>query len=166
MSPWELIRHYSSLLMNHCVENRNNQWSRWGQKSVLDLVQTLTIKEHELSALNSKQGIQFHIPWSTSLNRFGLDMGQGTLCSWWINVESREKQWLHSVKEKLWHIYCPCIPLNSCACFTPSAHTNSADYLKFSHHAPRIFTTPPSKGYLRSFYLSLPKRQIWFLNRR
>lgn len=29
------------------------------------------------------------------------------------------------------------------------------DYFTFLQHAPRIFTSPPSKGYLRSFHLSL-----------
>lgn len=74
------------------MENRDNQPSIRGQKPVLVQVQNLPIKEHEVSALNSKQGILFQIPWSAALNRFGLEMGQRTHRSQWINVESREKQ--------------------------------------------------------------------------
>lgn len=60
------------------MEKRENQWSRGGQKPVLVLEQIWPIKEHEVSTLNSKQGIPFQIPWSTALNRFALEMGQGT----------------------------------------------------------------------------------------
>lgn len=77
--------------MNHPVENKDNQQSTGGQKPILVQVQILPIKEHWVSALNSKQGILFHIPWSAALNRFGLEMEQGTHHSQWINVESREK---------------------------------------------------------------------------
>lgn len=64
--------------MNHPVENRDNQQSRGGQKPVLVQAQILPIKEHWVSALNSKQSIPFQIPWSAALNRFGLEMEQGT----------------------------------------------------------------------------------------
>lgn len=77
--------------MNHPVENKDNQQSTGGQKPILVQVQILPIKEHWVSALNSKQSILFHIPWSAALNRFGLEMEQGTHHSQWINVESREK---------------------------------------------------------------------------
>ena len=70
------------------MENRDNQQSTKGQKPVLAQVQIFPVKEHQVSALNSKQGIQFQIPWSTALNRFGLEMGHGTHHSQWINVES------------------------------------------------------------------------------
>lgn len=78
--------------MNHPVDNRDNQLPTGGQKSVLVQVQILPIKEHWVSALNSKQGILFQIPSRAALNRLGLEMGQGTHHSQWINVESREKQ--------------------------------------------------------------------------
>ena len=83
--------------MNHTVENRNNQQSTEGQKPVPVQVQSLPIKEHWVSALNSKQGIPFQMPWSAALNRLGLEMGQRTHHSQWIDVKSREKQWLYSL---------------------------------------------------------------------
>lgn len=63
--------------MNHPVEKRNNQQSTGSEKPVLVQVQILPIKEHWVSALNSKQGIAFQIPSSAALNRLGLEMGLG-----------------------------------------------------------------------------------------
>lgn len=78
--------------MNHPVESRNNQWSTGDQKPALVQVLILPIRKHWISALNSKQGIPFQSLRSAALNRLGLETGQGTHHSQWINVESREKQ--------------------------------------------------------------------------
>lgn len=83
------------------MENRNNQRFTGGQKTVLVHYRSCLLKNIGYQALNSKQGIPFQIPWSAALNRFGLEMGQGTHHSQWINVESREKQWLHSLSGNL-----------------------------------------------------------------
>lgn len=83
--------------MNHPVENKDNQPSTGGQKPILVQVQILPIPEHWVSALNSKQGILFQIPWSAALNRFGLEMEQGNTPQ---SVDQRWKQrktWLHSL---------------------------------------------------------------------
>lgn len=60
--------------MNHPVENKDNKRPTGGQKPILVQVQILPIKEHWVSALNSKQGIRFQIPWSAALNRLGLEV--------------------------------------------------------------------------------------------
>lgn len=157
--------------MNHLVENRNNQRFTGGQKTVLVQVQILPIKEHRVSALNSKQGIPFQMPWSAALNRFGLEMGQGTHHSQWINIESREKQWLHSLNGNLLThllssliIYLNCYSffittidinyyhkmiLNSTA-FPQNIYTSSFQRLfeKFSSFLPHQPPTPKYRGWL------------------
>lgn len=87
--------------MKYPSETQDNQLSTGGLKPVLAQVQILPIKEHRVSALNSKQSTPFQIPWSAALNRFGLEMGQETHHSQWINVESKEKQWLNSLSRYL-----------------------------------------------------------------
>lgn len=145
--------------MNHTVENRNNQRTTGGQKLVLVQVQLLPIKEHWVSALNSKQGIPFQIPWSAALNRFGLEIGQGTHHSQWINVKSREKQWLHSLSGYLLtHLLSSLIIyLNCYSFFIAATDTNYCHKIILNSAAwPQNIYFPPARGYLRRFYSSLP----------
>lgn len=138
--------------MNHPVENKDNQRPTGGQKPILVQVQILPIKEHWVSALNSKQGIQFQIPWSAALNRFGLEVEQGTHHSQGISVESGEKQWLHSLSGYLLtHLLSSLIIyLNCYSFFITATDTN------YYHQVILNFCTVPPE------YLHLhPPKVIW-----